>query len=712
MDAHRLLDIFVTEGDELLAELERGLVALEAGDGEQDTIHSVFRAAHTLKGNAGMVGLEAIVSVTHGLEGVLERVRSNALAVSPALTSALLAGLDVIRAQVALVANGTTPLLDATATEVIASLQPWLGKSEAQPTRNAAPESPPEELRVFDVRLRFRPDVFYSGTDPTALVREVSELGELLFCTPDLTQLPAFGEFDPQCFFIAWHLALRTQVNRATLEQVFLFVSDEHQVDITDVTAHHQQELAQRQADKKVGELLVEEGAVKETDLRALLQRQRKLGELLVEDGRVSRETLDRVLAKQKVARRTANSASIRVDVDKLDRLVNAVGELVITVSQVGQQSRHAAASPQTLVSAVEALEAISRELQDQALSLRMVPVEETFSRFHRAVRDLASQLGKYVVLETRGTETELDKNVIEQLVDPLKHMIRNSVSHGIEAPAERVASGKGDTGRLILSASQREGHIVIEVSDDGRGIDPESVLQRARERGLVQEGQLLTEPEICDLLFLPGFSTAAEVSEISGRGVGLDVVRRNVEDLRGTVEIESRFGRGTTFRIRLPLTLAIIDGMLVRVGHETVAIPLLSVLELVEPAPATLTTIEGRGQAVVVRGELLPMVRLSEVLSFAELSEPSRESKVVVIENQGRKFGLLVDRVLGMEQTVIKSLDKSFTLLQRMEQRCARPEGIAGATILGDGSVGFILDVDGIEQAAFGTKPTSSWMS
>jgi two-component system chemotaxis sensor kinase CheA len=336
-------------------------------------------------------------------------------------------------------------------------------------------------------------------------------------------------------------------------------------------------------------------------------------------------------------------------------------------------------------------------------MGVRMMPIEETFNRCRRMVRDLAQELGKSVSLETFGTETELDKTVIEQLADPLKHMVRNAVAHGLEAPAERTRCGKSETGRIELRAAQRQGHIVIEVSDDGRGMDPEVVLEKARSLGLVGEAERPEDRQILDFVFRPGFSTAKEVDEISGRGVGLDVVRKNVQGLRGTIELDSTVGRGTTFRIKLPLTLAIIDGMNVRVGRETLTIPLLSVVELIAPGKDQLASVEGKGELVNVRGEYLPMIRLGDVLHTAEAGPRLASSVVVIVENDRRKFGIMVDRVLGMDQTVVKPLDRAFSVVNSLDRGYVKPEGVSGATILGDGNVGLILDVPGIERMAFG---------
>jgi two-component system chemotaxis sensor kinase CheA len=713
MDQNALMKIFVAESEDLLANLEQGLMSLEADAADDETVHLIFRVAHTLKGNAGITGVEAVVSFAHVMEGVLDRVRARAVPVSHDLITLLLNACDALKDMVATVATGRAPTLTEEHQRVIDRFAPYLtsGLDVARvppgPSGESASKRPPGPS-VFDVQMRFREDLFATGQDPALLLQELAALGEVLELTADVSRVPTLDRLEATQCHLGWRMVLRTAASRADVEGVFLFVLDDNDIRIDDVTRAYAAPHAQREAEKKLGELLIEHGAVKPEDVREVVDAQRKVGELLVDAGKVKREELDKVLAKQEAARRARQQASIRVDTEKLDGLVNLVGELVICVAQVSQNAHDPATSREANVAAAELLMQITRDLQEQAMSLRMVPVRDSFDRFKRAARDVADQLGKLVIVEMAGTETELDKNVIEQLVDPLKHMIRNCISHGFESPAERVAAGKSDHGRVCLRASQREGRIVIEVADDGRGIDPEKVLAKARERGLVAPGQTLSTREIHELLFAPGFSTAGKIDEISGRGVGLDVVKRNVQELRGSVEIESEVGKGTTFRIRLPLTLAIIDGMTSKVGAETVTIPLLSVIELIEPAPGVIKTVAGKGELVDVRGELLPVVRLADVFEFPRGDAAKADAKVVVVENQGRKFGVMVDRVLGMDQAVVKPLDRSFALFNRLDRAYERPEGIAGATILGDGSIGLILDVHGIEQMAFREGPSA----
>ncbi len=383
-------------------------------------------------------------------------------------------------------------------------------------------------------------------------------------------------------------------------------------------------------------------------------------------------------------------ASTIRVETDKLDKLVNLVGELVIGVARVNQLSE--GSGGEDLGGAVEALDHISRDLQEQVMRVRMIPVEGTFNRFQRVVRDLAGEMGKKIRLEMSGAETELDKNVIEQIADPLKHLIRNSADHGLERPAARLAAGKAETGTIWLRAYQQEGKIFIEVSDDGAGINRDRVWTKAVERGLAPAGAQLSDSEVFGFMFQPGFSTAETVTEVSGRGVGLDVVRQNIEALRGSVEVESRPGAGTTFRIKLPLTLAIIDGMTVSVGEEIITMPLLSIVESLRPKAAEVRTVEGRGELISVRGEYLPLVRLHEVFDLPTERKDPTQALVVIIESVGRRFGVLVDDILGEQQAVIKSLEQNYQ----------KVEGVAGATILGDGRVSLILDIHGLEKLAF----------
>ncbi len=702
MNSKALLAVFLTESDELISDLEQGLLAIEANPNDEETIHRLFRSAHTLKSSAGMLGFEPMVALAHVTEGVLSRVRAHELAVTRELATLLLSSADRFRQMVAEVASGAAISVEQGGHQtLLAGLRKFVTPAGQVGTTSTATASVPESSRVYRISMAFRSDIVQTGQDPLLLVLELRRLGDVREVTAKLDGIPAFEAMDPLACYVSWTVVLCTGRPRQEIDSVFLFLAEDHDIRIADTTPSASVAVF-APAEKKIGELLVEAGCVGEKDVALALQQQRRLGEVLVEQGKISKESLDRVLAKQVAARKARQAATIRVDTEKLDKLVNLVGEMVIGIAQMNQTVRTASGSEAARTTAIESLEQIGRELQAQVMSVRMVPIGETFHRFKRAVRDLAGELGKHVVLETQGTETELDKIVIEQLADPLRHMIRNAVAHGIESPEERIRSGKNDTGRIALRAAQRQGYIIIEVADDGRGVDAERVLAKARRMGLAGDDTEMNEKQIFDFMFRPGFSTTEHADEISGRGVGLDVVQKNVQSLRGTIEVESTLGRGTTFRIKLPLTLAIIDGMHVQVGPKVLTIPLLSVVELISARPDEIQTVEGKGELVEVRGDYLPIVRLSEVLESLPREQFTRDSVVVVVEYEQRKFGVMVDRVLGMEQTVVKPLEQAFSLMRSLERDYAKPEAIAGATILGDGNVALILDVPGLERMAF----------
>ena len=699
MDPRVLTEIFLTESDELVSELEKSLVLLEDNPSDDEAIHRIFRSVHTLKSNAGMLGVEGLVRLAHVAENVLSKVRDHELRVDHFLITALLKSVDQFRSMLSCVAQGVPVELDASAAELIEAFTKYLEplSTKAKPL----PATTVNSLRILRIDMRFPEDVLLTGQDPSFLILDLTEVSDVLSVTANLDDLPDFSKLNPERCYVAWQLVIQTDRPQLEIDGVFVFVADSAKITITDITRSNSR--LDELASKKLGELLIDEGCVRREDVAAALGQQKRIGQVLVDCGAVAPNAIERVLAKQRAARQIRRNTSIRVDTDKLDNLVNLVGELAVSLSHVSHATRDKSTDLTARLTALEALEQIGRELQSQVMSVRMVPIEETFGRFKRLARDLAHELGKHVVLETFGDDTELDKNVTEQLADPLKHMIRNAIAHGLETPEERVRARKGDTGRIQLRAAHRQGHVVIEVSDDGRGIDPERIHRKAVRLGLISERDRLSDRQLTELLFRPGFSTATEVNDISGRGVGLDVVRKNIADLHGHVEIDSTLGVGTTFRIKLPLTMAIIDGMSVRVGADTMTIPLTSVVELLSPRYSKVSTFEGKGELVDVRGEFLPVIRLSEVFEVANQSTSADDPTIVIVETSGRRFGVLVDRVLGMDQTVVKPLHKTFGVARRLDHNYQILEAVSGATILGDGNVALILDVPGIERMAFG---------
>jgi len=695
MDQNKLLETFITEASELVQELEIDLVALEDSSDDDELINRIFRAAHTIKGSGGIVGLTAISDFTHSMESVLDRVRQHELPVTSELVSVLLHAVDLLKSMIRAASSGQDDVEERETQFVLDMLAQFLPGSLEKPAGEKVSSDSCEDSksRYFEINLRFAENLFETGTDPLMLLRELQEIGEIIDLHADTGSLPDFHILDVYKLYLSWRLILKTCEPFSRIENVFIFVQDNSDISIEDVSHYFKDGVDLRVADMRLGEILSEKGLVNPSDIEEALSYQERIGELLVRSGKVSKEEVQNALDKQLKSREVQKATTIRVDTDKLDKLVNLVGEMVIAVARVGQQYYDQAGDNKRVAQgAMESLERICRDLQEQVMRVRMVPVEGLFSRFHRIVRDLANDDGKSVRLELSGTETELDKNVIEQLSDPLKHLVRNAVDHGIESPKERVQAGKTEEATVKLSAYQQEGNILIEVSDDGHGIDHKAVLEKAIEKGLAGKDVELGQQEIYQFMFMPGFSTARQVTEVSGRGVGLDVVRQNIAELRGSVEIISSPGKGTTFRIKLPLTLAIIDGMNVKVGDEIITIPLLSIVESIRPTKEAIKTVEGTGEVIDARGEYLPLVRLHRIFGIDTDRIDPWEALVVIVESDRRRFGILVDDVLGQQQAVIKSLDKNFRQV----------DGAAGATILGDGTVSLILDIHGLEKMAF----------
>ncbi|HOM29079.1 MAG TPA: chemotaxis protein CheA [Deltaproteobacteria bacterium] len=690
-----LVKIFLEESEDEIRELETGLMRLEEDSGDEDTINRVFRAAHTIKGSAGLVGFEEVSNYTHTIESILDRIRKKELTVTKALVSSLLGGVDFLKRMISAEVEGS-PVDSNEVEEALKHIKRFLGMKgvsrDAQGKAVEATGKTPE--KVYLITMKFRPDILSTGQDPLMLIRELMDMGEIIESRAFTEDIPGFYELQPTTCYTSWEIVLKTSRPISEINNVFIFVMDENEISIHDISSQYKNGVDLSLAEKPIGEILVEKGIVRETDVIEALREHKTTGQALVEKGKVSRETVEKMALAQSESRKVAKATTIRVDTDKLDRLMNLVGEMVISVARVSQCANEItdASVSKSLTAATASLERISRDLQEQVMRVRMVPVEGTFNRFKRVVRDMSFELGKKIEIKMSGTETELDKNVIEQISDPLKHMIRNSIDHGIESPEGRRRKGKPETGTIWLKAYQREGNIYIEISDDGRGIDKAKVLAKAVEKGIAEPGRSYTDKEIYEMLFAPGLSTADRVSELSGRGVGMDVVKRNIEELRGTVEISSEENKGSTFKVKLPLTLAIIDGMMIRVGSEILTIPLAMIDKSVRPSRTEIKTVEGKGELVDIRGDYLPLVRLYDLFRIPSEKTDPTEALVVVLHGAENRFGILVDDVLGQTQAVIKSIDKNFKKI----------EGTSGATILGNGRVSLILDVHGIEKMAF----------
>jgi two-component system chemotaxis sensor kinase CheA len=696
--------VFVEEARDLLSELETALLELEENTGDHDLVDRVFRAMHTIKGSGAMFGFEEIASFTHDVETVFDRVRSGEIPVTKPLLDLTLQARDHL---LTLLDGDGTSADQAKARAILAGMGKFLGRKEGaaadaamepKPAGDAAPGAPDGAddadaggQTIYHIRFKPSRTIFLTGTNPLLLIEELMGLGRASV-TAHLQDVPPIEECDPESCYAWWDIILESSAGRDSIKDVFIFVEDDCEVDIRVVDASS---LDIDPAYKKLGEILVERGDASPKEIDRVLEAQKPLGELLVDAGVVSRTRLDAALAEQTLVRETRSArqkgdgeaaASIRVAADKLDFLVDLVGELVIVQSRLSQLS--AETSDPTLSSIAEELERLSNELRDSTLGIRMLPIGTTFTKFKRMVRDLSAELRKEIELVTRGGETELDKTVIEKLGDPLVHLLRNSIDHGIETPEDRAAMGKPRHGTVVLSAEHAGGEVVIRITDDGRGLDLKAIRAKGLEKGLISPDAALTDKETMLLIFAPGFSTAASVTSVSGRGVGMDVVKRSIDSLRGSIDIGSTAGAGTEIVIRLPLTLAIIDGLQVKVGEEFFVMPLAAVEECVE-----LDACGGHGKIVDLRGEAVPYIRLRE--HFEVRGEPPRIEQVVVVAVGDDRVGVVVDQVIGKLQTVIKSLGRFFKDV----------DGVSGATVRGNGDMAVILDVPGIYRSALADR-------
>ncbi len=707
------LATFFAESRDMLTQIEDTLLALESDPSDRENINALFRAAHTIKGSAGLFGLDRVVAFTHQVESVLDKVRNGELQVDLSLSDVLLKSSDVIAALLTEAESKTDDdselaQLDVQANAVLDLLAQYLGRkvemgagkreAAAEETRGSAGSA-----GVWHISMRFGENTFRNGFDPLSVISYLSNLGEVKTLITVEQHVPLLETLDPESCYLGFELRLATTAPKSEIEGAFEFLREDCNLHIFPPNRRASDFIALLQElpeETRLGDMLVECGAISRSALDAALaqlgseqteQRQQKsLGQILVEQKKVQPEVIDAALQKQGRPRdnRMEESRFVRVPADKLDDLINLVGELVIcgaSANLLAQRLR----DPQ-MIETTQQMSGLVEEIRNGTLGLRMVQIGETFARFRRVVRDTAAELGKEIHLEIEGAETELDKSVVEKIGDPLMHLVRNAMDHGIEMPEVRLEQGKPAHGTLQLSAHHDSGHIVIQVQDDGRGLDGEKILAKARERGLVAPNQVLSESDKLNLIFEPGFSTAEKITNLSGRGVGMDVVKKNIEALRGSVVLRSEVGQGSTIEIRLPLTLAIIDGFLVKVGRNFYVIPLHSVVECINPEQAQLAGGSGWTGVLELRGDVLPYLDMRRVFEVEDSPVPARRS-VVVVRNGELVAGLVVDQLQGEYQTVIKPLGKLFRQLR----------GISGSTVLGSGEVALILDVAALTRLA-----------
>ncbi len=664
LDLAQFHDAFFDESFEALDTMEAALLKLNVGAPDAETVNTIFRVAHSIKGGSATFGFAEVASFTHTCETMLDELRANRMQVTRAITDLLLKSVDIMREMLRAVQHKMP--IDA---QRVADVQFDLELAIAQKTApgvaavvQAAIETPTQPRKnAHRWRIHFRPypQLFVHGNDPLRMLRELADLGDLDVVVT-AQNLPALRELDPESCYLSWNLTVDTDATREVIDQVFDWAEGDCELKIHDETA--------AVATPSVKPAPVVE--MKPTEAPRAVASE----------------------AAEAPKQGLGEGGSIRVSTEKIDELMNTVGELVITQSMLTQLgTRLSGPLSDQLRAGLAQLERNVRELQESVMRVRMLPISFVFSRFPRMVRDLSQRLGKQVELKVTGDQTELDKTVLEKIGDPLVHLVRNSIDHGIELPQARVAAGKPSTGVISLEAYHKGGNIVVEVCDDGGGLQRERILAKARERNLVGANEALTDEQILHLIFMPGFSTADQATDISGRGVGMDVVRRNIKELGGSIEVSSTAGRGSRFVITLPLTLAIVDGQSVSVGSETYIVPLITIIESLQLKPGGVNRIAGHQEVFWFRDGYVPVVRLHEMFGVKSRAAELHEGLIMVVEGDGRRVGLFVDDLLGQQQVVIKSLETNFR----------RVDGVSGATILGDGAVALILDVPGLIRAA-----------
>lgn len=718
-------DIFFQECDEQLGALESGLMAMEQGGGDADTVNAVFRAVHSIKGGAGAFALDALVRFAHVFETTLDHVRAGRMAATPLALKVMLRAADKLADLIRVARDGTDD--DDSLTQALAQELRELNGSSARQAAVATagtasadddgmgdlvfsplqvafddiafaagalgpvPADPsPSANRIWMIRFKPRPELYAKANETALLIRELASLGRVEVSV-DCTALPDLAELDPEGAYLTWTVRLHTTCAEAEIRDVFEFVEDDCDLAINP-----------ERADQPVPH---PSGMLADSDIMALIQRSQAMQANSTGDAatvavtpaglpQTASELIEGVAAMRTapIVTRPESApiaATIRVDLDRVDRLIDLVGELVINGSMLSQLiGKAGVARASGVAAALDDFEQLTREIQDSVMAIRAQPVRSVFQRMPRLVREVASMTGKQVRLATEGEATEVDKTVIERIADPLTHMIRNAIDHGLEPPEQRVAAGKPSEGVVRLSALHRSGRIVIEVADDGAGIDRDRVRAKAIENGVIAADAQLSEEETDNLIFLPGFSTASAVSDISGRGVGMDVVRRSVQALGGRISIVSRPGLGSTFILSLPLTLAVLDGMVVTVAGHTLIVPLGAMIESLQPRTETVHTLSPGVRVIALRGCCLPLIDVGLELGYrADAAEAEKSIALLVEGEDGVQAVLLVDTIQGQRQVVIKSLETNYRTIQ----------GIAAATVMGDGLVALILDVDAI---------------
>ncbi|HRW35293.1 MAG TPA: chemotaxis protein CheA [Thermotogota bacterium] len=672
-----MLEVFLTDAEEQLTIFENELLNMEANPDDEETIKTIFRSMHTLKGSAGFVNLSEVESFTHKLENLLSELRDKHLKNNPEIIEILFQSKDILNSMInAISSNGEPPdrfkinEVEKMIKDIIktSSTDIELEEDESQLEQQSMAES------YFRVELKFRTDVFETGTDPILLIEDLSKQCIVISTAMNIKNVPLFPKINPFENQLSWKIIVQSPNGRKTIDDVFMFAAMDNDIVVEKIEKDELEVVEE----SKIGELLIREGYLEESEIEEIMDRHMKIGEELVKEGKVTKKIVDTMAEKQEEIRKIQRTNTLRIDTDKLDRIIESIGEVVVVKSRIRQIMERKGWMDLEEEATLTELDRYINNLQKDVMDTRMVPIKDTLLPFRRLVRDIAKKQEKDIDLEILGESTELDKTITEKIKDPLKHMLRNSIDHGIESPQERIGLGKKPKGNIILEASHQNGEVIITISDDGKGIDREAVTKKAIERGLIEKDKVLTQEEANKMIFRPGFSTAEQVTDISGRGVGMDVVKDNINSIQGEIEIQSEPGKGSTFTIHIPLTLAIIEGILISVGSNKMIIPIQSVVKFL-PLEANKIHRVNHEQTIEFQNAYIPVIDLCRQLGFKD----GTKAMLIIVQSGNSNIALIIDEVIGKYQIVIKSLEENF----KKVKYCA------GATVLGDGSVALILD-------------------
>lgn len=741
MSLDAALQTFYVEAQEHLESMENAFLQMDDGDIGSEILNDIFRSAHTIKGSAGIFGLDHIVNFTHVVENVLDRARDDEITIDKSLLDILFNCRDHMKSLVAVTLDEFQQQKDLkiTGKNLLQALLPWSNEDpsayddvaeDVSSEQNAAVDITNEDEfsdeandKCWHISLRLSSDCLRNGMDPLSFIKFLASLGEIKHIESIVDNFPSRDDFDAENLYFAYEIALQSDADLETIENTFMFVQDDSEIEILAPTAKIDDylELIDKlpEENQRLGEILIKCGSLTKHSLEQALNIQtrdsinsgkseeeakQKLGEVLTQQHKVPEQVVNAALTKQQQNQNINNEGKqIRIDANRLDHLINLIGELVINQQRIELLSKNSKNPP--LIEAVDDFDDFTNQIRDAALSLRMVAIGGTFQRFKRLVRDTAKELGKDIELTIEGAETELDRLMVEKLGDPLTHIIRNAMDHGLEAIEDRTAAGKDPKGHLKLAAYHEAGHIVIAISDDGNGINKTRVRAKAIEKGIISADTQLSDNELNHLIFHPGFSTAEAVTNLSGRGVGMDVVKRNVEALQGSIDIKSTEGKGSLFQIRLPLTLAIIDGFHVETQNTHFIIPQATIIECINLANHQ--DIKGR-HCINLRGDMIPYLNMAEVFNLSantqeispsgDLNNQSQQEsrhELVIVQFGGERAGIAVDKLNGEIQTVVKPLGPIFKALK----------GIGGSSLLGNGEIAFILDIPQLIGLAIGSE-------